>query len=62
VLQVLTTDQDQLIITDFFHTVAHYPSYSFSMLDKVKFKLLVLVQRICEFSLMTLDDMKTILL
>ena len=60
--KVLAADKNQFVITDIFDTVPDDPAYTATVLDEVQLKLLVLVQRICEFSLMTLDDMKTILL
>ena len=59
-LKFLTTKENQLIITDFLNTVAHYSTHTFAVLYEIKLKLRVLVQRICEFRLMTLHYIEAI--
>ena len=60
--QVLSTYQNQLIITDFLYAVTDNPAYSFAMLYKVQLELLVLMKRIGEFGLVTLHDIEAVLL
>ena len=59
--QVLRIHQNQIIFADFLDTVANNPPYPLCVLHKVKFKLLVLVERIVKLCLMTLYNMETIL-
>ena len=60
-LQFLSAYQHKLVVTDLLYTVPDYPPDPFSILDEVQFKLLVTVQRIGEFRLVTLHDIETIL-
>ena len=59
-LKIFTADENEFIIPYLLHTVADNPADSFAVLYEVEFKLFMLMKRIRELSLVTLDDMKTV--
>lgn len=58
VLQCLTAYQNQFIITDFLHAVPHNTTDPSAVLYEIQFELLMLMQRVCELRLVTLDIWK----
>ena len=60
-LQFLSAHEHKLVVTDLLNAVPDYPPDAFSVLDEIQFKLLVAVQRIGEFGLVTFHDIEAIL-
>ena len=62
VLQVVPADEDEVVLPDRLHAVAHDAPHPGAALDEVQLVLLVLVHRIGEFGLVALHDVEEILL
>ena len=62
VLQVGPADEDEVVVPDRLHAVAHDAAHSGAPLDEVQLELLVLVHRIGEFGLVPLHDVEEVLL
>ena len=62
VLQVVTAHEDEVVVPDRLHAVAHDAAHPGAALDEVQLELLVLVHRIGEFGLVPLHDVEEVLL
>ena len=61
-LEVFSAQQHKLIITYLLDAVSDYPPHTFSLLYEVQFEFLMLMERICEFRLVTLHDVEAVFL
>ena len=61
-LEILAAQKDKFIITYRLDAVSHDSAYSAASFYEVQFELLMLMERICEFSLVTFHDVETVLI
>ena len=61
-LQLIATQQHQIVVANLFDRIAHNATDSGSILHKIQFILFVVMQRISTLCLVSLDDKQTVFL